>query len=301
MAALRHESDAHEPHVLLVQGRSADAPELFLVPGAGGSVTIFHPLALALGEDVTLHGLQPCGLDGAVSPHRSVDSAAKCAVQAVKRVKPSGPYHLLGHSFGGWIVFEMACQLVSQGDVIGSLVLVDTEPPRGTTEAPETYENTLLHLVSVYEMSIGRSLGLTSLSFRGLGDSERLELLRLSLVKARVLHMTTDPKTLAGIVRVFGANIRTTYSPAAAFSGEVYAVGASSIRSQVARHRRIQAWRSHAPRIQFEQVGGNHMSLLKEPHVDELAGIVRRAVEAPSGAGAGGHRTNKDEGQGEQT
>jgi len=48
--------------------------------------------------------------------------------EAGARDSASGPYHLAGHSSGGVIVFEMACQLVEQGDTVGLLALLDCDP-----------------------------------------------------------------------------------------------------------------------------------------------------------------------------
>ena len=46
--------------------------------------------------------------------------AANC-VKQVRAVQPFGPYYLAGHSSGGMIVFEMACQLMEQGETVGLL------------------------------------------------------------------------------------------------------------------------------------------------------------------------------------
>src|SRR5262249_35989434 len=42
------------------------------------------------------------------------------------RLQPRGPYFLIGYSFGGWVVFEMAQQLVREGEQVGFLGLIDT-------------------------------------------------------------------------------------------------------------------------------------------------------------------------------
>jgi hypothetical protein len=55
-------------------------------------------------------------------------------VREMKAVQPSGPYRLLGDSFGGLIVFEMALQLQREGDAVELLAMVDTSPPGCLTE-----------------------------------------------------------------------------------------------------------------------------------------------------------------------
>ncbi|MDE2036696.1 MAG: amino acid adenylation domain-containing protein, partial [Pseudomonas sp.] len=94
----------HQPLLRIQSGRAGQAP-IFCVPGAGDSVTGFVGLTEALGRDWPIFGLQPRGLDGEVVPHSQVEAAARCYLQALEQECPSGPVHLVGHSFGGWVVF----------------------------------------------------------------------------------------------------------------------------------------------------------------------------------------------------
>lgn len=53
-------------------------------------------------------------------------------VAEIRRVQPRGPYFLMGYSFGGWIVFELAQQLVREGERVSFLGMIDTilrKPP----------------------------------------------------------------------------------------------------------------------------------------------------------------------------
>jgi thioesterase domain-containing protein len=47
-------------------------------------------------------------------------------VTEIRRVQPHGPYFLAGHSFGGLVSFEMAQQLVREGERVSFLGLIDT-------------------------------------------------------------------------------------------------------------------------------------------------------------------------------
>ncbi|WP_275044057.1 alpha/beta fold hydrolase, partial [Pseudomonas asplenii] len=96
----------HQPLLTIQQGR-AGRPPIFCVPGAGDSVTGFIGLTDALGPDWPVIGLQPRGLDGESVPHSCVESAAQLYLQALEQACPEGPLHLVGHSFGGWVAFEM--------------------------------------------------------------------------------------------------------------------------------------------------------------------------------------------------
>jgi thioesterase domain-containing protein len=46
----------------------------------------------------------------------------------IRRIQPTGPYRLLGTSFGGLIAFELALQLRAAGEAVDFLGLLDTSP-----------------------------------------------------------------------------------------------------------------------------------------------------------------------------
>jgi thioesterase domain-containing protein len=52
-------------------------------------------------------------------------------VKQVRAIQPVGPYNLAGHSSGGVVVFEMACQIMELGETVGLLALLDCDPNIG--------------------------------------------------------------------------------------------------------------------------------------------------------------------------
>src|SRR5262249_31400951 len=65
---------AYSPEVTL-QLVARDSSDIYCVPGADANITCFMSLTAALGGEVTVHGLQPRGLDGMLTPHGRVDAA----------------------------------------------------------------------------------------------------------------------------------------------------------------------------------------------------------------------------------
>jgi amino acid adenylation domain-containing protein len=104
-------------------------PPLFIAHGIGGSLLSFIDLAAELGSEQPVFGLQ---LPAFVDEHQAeLRILAANYVKQVRAIQPSGPYHLAGHSSGGVIVFEMACQLTEQGETVGLLALLDCDPNTG--------------------------------------------------------------------------------------------------------------------------------------------------------------------------
>jgi len=114
---------AWEPLVAL--SGDADLPRLFCLPGAGMFSVAMAPLARALAGKMELNVLEARGLDGISPPQTSLDEIVESYGSAVQRRQAQGPYHLLGHSFGGCIAFELARWLEARGDSV-SVILLDS-------------------------------------------------------------------------------------------------------------------------------------------------------------------------------
>jgi thioesterase domain-containing protein/acyl carrier protein len=117
---------------------SGTAIPIFMVPGVGGNVLIFARLARLLGLDQPFYGLQPRGLDGKESPFISVPEMARHFVEEIKTLRPQGPYVIAGACTGGLIAYEMAQQLMAQGNVV-TLLLMETWHPSSYRKYPITW------------------------------------------------------------------------------------------------------------------------------------------------------------------
>jgi pimeloyl-ACP methyl ester carboxylesterase len=102
-------------------------PPLFYVHPMGGNVLCYVPFAKHLPPDQPFYAFQAAGADVGTEPVRGIERIAAGYIEAMRRVQPTGPYHLGGWSFGGFVAFEMARQLHAAGERVGSLVLLDIE------------------------------------------------------------------------------------------------------------------------------------------------------------------------------
>ncbi|MEN6373144.1 MAG: amino acid adenylation domain-containing protein, partial [Smithella sp.] len=104
-------------------------PPLFLVHAVGGNLLYYHSLLRHLGPDQPVYGLQAKGIDGVMPPHSSMKEMAGYYLAEIRTVQPSGPYFLGGASFGGTCAFEIAQQLIRQGEKVAFLALLDSIGP----------------------------------------------------------------------------------------------------------------------------------------------------------------------------
>ncbi|QWM25093.1 non-ribosomal peptide synthase/polyketide synthase [Burkholderia pseudomallei] len=268
--------------------RDARAPTLFCIPGAGASVTTFSTLARHLPATFSVDGLQPRGLCGTMVPYLDVETAARAYLRSIRKAAPRGPYHLVGHSFGGWVAYEIACRLQEQGERVATLMLLDTERPGATdiVRGRKTRVDALAKLVELYEMHLGRPLGVSRDDLAALAHDAQIEHLRAALVRAKILPPSVHPNVLLGVVRVLEMNVNTPYRPAGLYAGTMHVVLIANAKADADldawRDEQAEQWRGLADDVRIVRAGGNHMTMLQPPHAASIAALLERTAGAPA-------------------
>ncbi|WNG46961.1 amino acid adenylation domain-containing protein [Archangium minus] len=246
---------------------------VFWVHPVGGNVLCYAELARRLGTVRPFHALQATGLDGREAPLESVEEMARRYVEQVRAVQPEGPYLLGGWSLGGTVAFEMARTLRRQGQEVGLLVLLDSFAPAESPPQEEPDEATLLAgFAADLARSAGREVSLSPESLAGLSPEERIRALWTHAREAGLLPPATGVEELRVLLEVARANLRAVarYRPEP-FSGPV-----KLLRAREARRRTgvdpTHGWgRLISTGLAVEDIPGDHHSILRAPHVGELA------------------------------
>ncbi len=264
--------------LVTIQEAPSDGPSLFCIPGAGANVAGFIGLAEALGRTWHVQGLQPRGLDGLQVPHSTIPAAARAYLNSLEKIYPEGQVHLLGHSFGGCVAFEMALQLQAAGRPVTSLALIDSRVPDAEGAEPREYNRAeaLIKMVQLFEQSAECSLGITLGDLDALVAKRQLELLHERLVRAALLPPFSHADLLLGPIRAFETALRTPYNPKTIYSGTMrLAIVSDAGFNDHANQRRflesVNGWQRFAPNLVSWQGPGNHMTVLKPPYVTALA------------------------------
>jgi acetoacetyl-CoA synthetase len=105
-------------------------PPVFVSHGLGGSVMeVFH-LVKSMKTKRAIYGLQSKGIDGTEQPLERVEDMAEFHLEGIRKLQPRGPYVLIGYSFGGLVMMEIAQRLQERGERVAMLAMVETYPHR---------------------------------------------------------------------------------------------------------------------------------------------------------------------------
>ncbi|OKI20876.1 non-ribosomal peptide synthetase [Streptomyces sp. CB03911] len=153
--------------VLLPLRSGGSRPPLFCIHPAAGISWVYSGLLRHLDAAHPVYGLQARGLRGAAPA--SVAEIAEDYLGQLRSVRPEGPYHLLGWSFGAVVAHAMAVRLQEEGEQVALLALLDGAPARPEEPAAAPVgepADTLAELLV--------SLGYDPADPRGLGDLEAM-------------------------------------------------------------------------------------------------------------------------------
>jgi acetoacetyl-CoA synthetase len=130
MAKLMENPEAFELPTIILLKNGSHKPPVFVLHGLGSSVLELRALALAIETDRSVYGLQARGTVGGEEPHDRVEDMAAYYEEAIRCVQPDGPYILIGYSFGGLVMMDIAQRLRAAGEQVAFLAMVDTYPTK---------------------------------------------------------------------------------------------------------------------------------------------------------------------------
>jgi len=121
----KNQSSSSNSSLIPIQPQGSK-PSLFCIHILGRGLQFYRPLAKYLGLEQPLYGLNLQLVNEELNIPNRVEDIAAHYVQQMRSFQPEGPYYLVGLSFGGTIAFEMAQQLIKDGQQVALLALLDT-------------------------------------------------------------------------------------------------------------------------------------------------------------------------------
>ena len=263
-------TSAWSPLVQLRKAGSSDAEPLFCIHWLGAKLVTFQKLASLLRDDRPVYGLQPKGLDGREEPLQSIREMAAAYVREIRASHPHGPYHLAGSCLGGVVAFEIAQQLVAEGEQVGLLMLIDSFMP-GALE----YQHDRSCVTRCLDWYFGEFL----LSPAAAIKRWLREGMRLAFGRDRDGGSLTRASDR---LREVNFKAAATYHPVS-YPGKVTLLMCSDAPFRSYEDRRL-AWSSVAEGgLDVHVVPGNHVTMETEPNIHVMGEHLQRCFDRLNG------------------
>lgn len=269
--------------VLMNPGKNAKATPLFICAGMFGNVLNLRHLAMTMGADRPVYGLQARGLYGDHEPHATFEQMAVDYIAEIRTVQPNGPYLLAGYSGGGITAFEMARQLQEAGEEVSHVLMLDTPLPRQpgldlrdriTMKLQDIRRHKANYLAKylqdrLHDKMNGRA---KQEAEHQAGPTEHFNNEKIEVAFRRAAHQY-QVKPYAGAVTLFRPKPAIFYRLS---GGRCLKENRDILLSD-------NGWSEHVVQLNVSEVPGDHDSMVLDPYVRVLAermrAIVAEAVE----------------------
>ncbi|HXX66635.1 MAG TPA: acetoacetate--CoA ligase [Polyangiaceae bacterium] len=272
-------------------GLRGDRPAYF-VPGGGGlSLLMFRDISLILARDRPIFGFEYAIDSGRQA--ESLSDIARRYVDDLSAHDPVGPYTLLGFSNGAWTAFEMTHEIERRGRRVALLVVMDTPVP--IRLGPIARSRVAAHRAR-YHLERMRGLGARpmldyAVGLGGIASTWLRRRLGRPPLTAGILAAHGAPAELAALDR---QNRRKTIEYSGRHHLPVAAPIALLLASMGSRSAlppeldgRYEWKKLTRGRFEVLRVNASHLSMLRAPHMidvaDALRDLLRQSTPAQDG------------------
>jgi amino acid adenylation domain-containing protein len=221
---------------------------LFLAGASYHTLLSLRALAQHLPAHYDIFTLQPPARHDDALPFASIEELAQTYLTAVRKIQPEGPYLLAGYSIAGLATFELAQQLLAQGQEVAFLGFFDTWFPTAMRGQSAVFG--ALSSVARWASEIAGGSAMPAW-FR----SWVLDAAAVAQVKAA---RTYRPRTYPGQITLFKTSELPVPEVIAAAKWREVALGG----------------------LKEIQTGGRHDTMLSAPHVQHLAHVLEGELDA---------------------
>jgi len=255
---------------------TGDGLPVYFVHPAGGYVLCYRELARRLKRPA--YAFQAIGLIDPAYSMIDVVEMAGCYIRAMQQHQPHGPYTLGGWSTGSVIAYEMAHQLLAQGEAVEKVIVLDAPSPHDIRPVTEVEMLTWFLEDVAPNITVGLMAGL-ELDI----DNDANNLRQAILLLPEEYQAGLDAAALIQNFRVFRSVIRS--------SREYWPVGIDvELALCRAKEQVVEEFRNHpfsasddwgwdalSPnKVLRKTVQGSHYSFLNMPYVQSIALFINR-------------------------
>lgn len=253
---------------LVSLNKSGAKSPLFCIHSGGGHVFFYQPLAKHLSADQPLYALQPLGLNGEETLHSSIEEMATFYLNEMKKVQPSGPYHILGTCFSNAVGLEMANQLKAAGEEIALLLFIDSGPAYLEGAAIRGERKTMSRFMEMIKDG----------NWKGIQRKFRNRWIR---TKQKALSPLENQQETNLRVTINSLNHLYNYYNWTPYDGKITFIRSTEFAEREDKKTHISQWTKLAKGgLEVHVVPGHHLTLFAEPEVQGLAIKIEECLQA---------------------
>ncbi|SDM31339.1 type I polyketide synthase [Allokutzneria albata] len=272
-ALVREHNGSHDTVRVLRQG--SGNPVFFFHPG-GGDSWVYRRLVGLLDPAVPAFGFDR--VDGVTS----IADRAEHYVEHVLRLRPTGPYRLVGWSFGGFLAYEVADRLEALGHEVGLVAMIDSINPIGPKTGMD--EPDLRHLAETLGTIYGEPISLPYREMLASDDVSQAAMLAQAITDAGVVAPEVAPAILHSqrTFHIEALAVKRYQPPRRAGRAVLYratqAPPAGAPYRWFDRADSALGWDEFCDALEVVPVDGHHFAMLDSPHVETIAHHLRRTT-----------------------
>ncbi len=263
-----------ETLVCLQEGELGFTP-VVLIAGAGGWLMAFHALVNGLDSRIPVYGLQPEALAEEPETLTSIRHTAEYYLSVLAGAELGEQVHLVGHSFGSFIAYQLATLLEQQGRVGCSVTVIDTPIPSNPAlnlDEAQIAQMMLDNLIAFFRLSVSDA----EISAYKQGDaSARIAYLNRWIHQA---GFNFSDAHLRHFQQVFSAQLRANIEMPSMLSDTPICV-VKTQQTQEFEGRPVNqdmGWKPFSHSLSCYEVKGDHLSCLQAEQVGQLVNIIER-------------------------
>ncbi|NEP44031.1 MAG: hypothetical protein F6K35_34330 [Okeania sp. SIO2H7] len=227
-------------------------------------------MARQLAMEQPFYGLQAVGVNGESKPLTSIEDMAATYIKAIQTVQPQGPYQLGGWCLGGFVAFEMAQQLLSSGQKIKLLAMIQSFISATKLDEAEEVIRFARYLTHHFDKELVVSVD----ELQQLGLKDKLNYVFQKILKLLPLEISLE--RMGQLFAVFQAagQVEEIYVPQP-YSGQITFFYAEEPPEQLAeKQQQMQHWSSLAAGgINIHKIPGDHFSIIPSEALAKQLGL----------------------------
>ncbi|KAK6077079.1 nonribosomal peptide synthetase [Seiridium cupressi] len=279
-------AQTYDPVIVLQSGKSQAAPIWFIHPGLG-EVLVFLNISRYF-SDREVYALRAPGFNPGEKMFESIDEMTDLYMREIRHHQPSGPYVLIGYSFGSMIAFETSKKLeaVGQNAFMGSL----NGPPHIKWRMVQIDWCELFLNLSYFlgflteEEAVEKSKEFRQAKYTKKEILEKIlcmvspeKLAELDLNEEKLVHWADISSQLQGLAHNYDPKGKVQHIDVF-YANPLLAVGQDK---QKWLREHLHAWNDFSQEdVRFHDSPGAHYTMLDPDHVFVMQKVVRAALRA---------------------